>query len=108
MKFGAGQGTILNAFHPDARDLYDATNSLGKICEKLNDPNVRLHEIEIELFSPFRPMLSEECDVTKVDVYFKKSPFLYIETKLDGERFQLHMEKGEYKYFSRLVVNILH
>lgn len=101
MKFGIGHAGILNAFHPDARDMYDATNNLLKICDKLNDLSVRLHEVEIELFSPIRPMLSEECDVTKVEVYFKRTPFLYIETKLDGERFQMHMENGVFKYFSR-------
>lgn len=101
MKLGVGHKLILNTFHPDAEVLYDVSNNLMKVCQKLSDTSVRLHEVDVEMFSPFRPMLSEECDVKKVDVYFKKSPYYYIETKYDGERFQVHMEDGVYKYFSR-------
>ena len=32
MKLGLSENSILYAFHPDARDLYDVTNSLEKVC----------------------------------------------------------------------------
>lgn len=47
-------------------------------------------------------MLAERCDVQTVEESMKKSRFYYVETKYDGERFQLHMENGVFKYFSRL------
>lgn len=31
MRLGIGQGTIFNAWHPDAKDYYDVTNSLEKV-----------------------------------------------------------------------------
>lgn len=36
MKLGLSENSILNAFHPDARDLYDVTNSLEKVYFLLN------------------------------------------------------------------------
>lgn len=101
VKLGIGHKKILTTFHPDAEVLYDVSNNLMKVCQKLKDVNVRLHEVDVELFSPFRPMLSEECDVKKVDSYLKKSAYFFIETKFDGERFQVHMQDGRFQYFSR-------
>lgn len=78
------------------------------MCEKLNDPSVRLHEIEITLFEPFRPMLAERCDVQNVEKYFIHNPGKrYVETKLDGERSQMHFSNGEFKYFSRYIFTII-
>ena len=50
MKLGLGQTSVMNQFHPDAKDLYDVNANLRKVCEQLKDPNVRLNEIEVELF----------------------------------------------------------
>jgi len=36
----------------------------------LRDPAIRLHEIEISLFSPFRPMLGEQAAPNKVAFRF--------------------------------------
>lgn len=100
MKMGTSEQTVLNAFHPDARDLYNVTNSLLKVCLKLRDPTVRLHEIEVSLFSPFRPMLAEQAHPQEVEKLMKNEPFV-IEVKFDGERVQIHKEGNKFKYFSR-------
>ncbi|KAG8188782.1 hypothetical protein JTE90_009176 [Oedothorax gibbosus] len=100
MKLGICENSILNAFHIDARDLYNVTNSLEKICCSLKDPSVRMHEIEISLFSPFRPMLSEMALPNQVENLMNNRPFI-IETKYDGERLQLHKDGSSYMYFSR-------
>ncbi|XP_049793143.1 DNA ligase 4 isoform X4 [Schistocerca nitens] len=101
MKLGVGHIGIFNAFHPDASALYDVSNDLSKVCTLLHNPNKRLHEVEITIFSPVRPMLSEQCDIQKVENCMKNSAFYYIETKHDGERFQIHFMTGTFKYFSR-------
>lgn len=72
----------------------------------LHDPRRRLHEVEVSLFSPFRPMLAQQCNVRFVDTCFTSSPatsFYYAETKHDGERFQLHFGDGAFRYFSKYV-----
>ncbi|XP_064626451.1 DNA ligase 4-like [Lineus longissimus] len=100
LKCGISQQTVFALFHEDAEDLYNVTNSLEKVCLQLRDPNVRLHEIGISLFLPFRPMLGERAAPNKVEKLMDSKDF-FIETKYDGERMQLHRDEGEYKYFSR-------
>lgn len=59
------------------------------------------HDLDIRIFRPFNPMLCTKCDV---NVFGKEVPnkcILYIEKKFDGERFQLHMQDGNFRYFSR-------
>lgn len=31
MKLGLGQSSVLDTFHPDAKDLYDVTNTLSEV-----------------------------------------------------------------------------
>jgi len=100
MKLGLGQTSIFNAWHLDAKDYYDVTNCLEKVCLKLCDPQVRLHEIEVSLFAPFRPMLADRAVIEKVESQMSHKQF-YVETKYDGERSQIHKKGNKYMYFSR-------
>lgn len=100
MKLGLSENSVLKAFHADAKDLFDVTNSLEKVCTSLRDPSVRLHEIEISLFSAFRPMLAEIALPNQVENLMYNKPFI-TETKYDGERLQLHKDGNSYMYFSR-------
>ncbi|KAF5275361.1 hypothetical protein FQR65_LT04189 [Abscondita terminalis] len=101
LKLGMGQDRILKLYHPDAADFYTVNNCLSVLCDKLSELSIRLHEIEISLFSPFRPMLSNRCDVSQFHKTFMKAKTVFVETKFDGERFQLHMKNNKFKYFSR-------
>ncbi|XP_022899944.1 DNA ligase 4 [Onthophagus taurus] len=102
LKLGLSDKKMLNLYHPDAVDLFDKTNDLEHVCVKLFNPNERLNEINVALFNAFCPMLSKRCDVKEL---FKTVPddksLFYVENKFDGERFQLHMNQGSFKYFSR-------
>jgi len=73
----------------------------------LNNPSVVLHEISVNLFEAFCPMLSQRCEITDDNKIMKtiKNEELIVDIKLDGERFQLHWskEKNLFKYFSRYV-----
>lgn len=72
----------------------------------LNNPLVVLHEISINLFEPFRSMLSQRCEIKNVSKQVKsEGDEFFVDEKLDGERFQLHWDKNknQFKYFSRFV-----
>ncbi|XP_060868826.1 DNA ligase 4 isoform X1 [Metopolophium dirhodum] len=105
MRLGIAHTKILKAYHDDANDLYDVCNDLTKVCKMLNNPLVVLHEISVNLFEPFCPMLSERCEITDDSKINKtiKNEDLFVDIKLDGERFQLHWSKKKniFKYFSR-------
>lgn len=100
MKLGVSKETVLQVFHPDAPDLYNVNTDLNKVCQQLHDPSVSLSEVSIELFSAFKPMLAAVGNIQNVEKQMGNSPF-YIQTKLDGERIQLHKDGDVYKYFSR-------
>lgn len=72
-----------------------------QVCEDLNDSTKRLHELEISIFTPFRPMLSLKCDSKVFENEVTDKRLFYIENKFDGERFQLHMKDNVFKYYSK-------
>ncbi|KAF2364451.1 DNA ligase ATP-dependent [Trinorchestia longiramus] len=90
----------LSKVRADARDYYDVNNSLSKVSSTLRDPEVRLHEIEVSLFSPFRPMLAERAVLEKVEAQMHNKTYV-AEEKFDGERSQIHKQGEKYMYFSR-------
>lgn len=75
----------------------------------MKDPLKRLNEIEICLGLSFSPMLSDKVDVARLSSFFTaERPELFIETKLDGERVQIHKDpSGNFRYFSRFAIFLL-
>ncbi|XP_072434255.1 DNA ligase 4 isoform X1 [Chiloscyllium punctatum] len=100
MKLGISQQTIFQLFHPDAAELHSVTTDLEKVCKQLHDPTVSLSDVSIMMFSPFRPMLAAIANIKHIEKLMHNQSF-YLETKLDGERMQLHKDGDVYKYFSR-------
>ncbi|CAF0874039.1 unnamed protein product [Brachionus calyciflorus] len=100
LKIGIKEPVIFDAFHPDALDVYNFTSNLEKLCSLLNDPTKRFNEIGVQIGSPCRPMLGEKAKPNKIEQLLNGREF-YIETKFDGERFQLHKKDDKFYYFSR-------
>ena len=72
-----------------------------QVCELLRDPSKRLHEIEIDIGTAFKPMLAETVQISEIETLMKNEPF-YIEVKYDGERMLAHFMQGtSFKFFSR-------
>jgi ATP-dependent DNA ligase len=48
-------------------------------------------------------MLLERCNIENTESLFRDvlSASYYVQSKYDGERSQLHMKDGKYKYFTR-------
>ncbi|KAG5262088.1 hypothetical protein AALO_G00292080 [Alosa alosa] len=100
MKLGVSKETVLQAFHRDGPELYNVTTDLNKVCKQLHDPTVSLSEVSIGLFSAFKPMLAAVTNIKQVEKQIA-GKMLFIETKLDGERIQLHKDGDVYKYYTR-------
>lgn len=100
LKLGISQQTFLSLFHPDAAELHNVTTDLEKVCRQLHDPAVSLSDVSIMLFSAFKPMLAAVANIQQIERQMNHQSF-YIETKLDGERMQMHKDGDVYKYFSR-------
>ncbi|XP_020670483.3 DNA ligase 4 isoform X1 [Pogona vitticeps] len=100
LKLGISQQTIFSIFHPDAAELHNVTTDLEKVCRQLHNPSVCLSDVSITLFSAFKPMLAAIANIQQIEKQMNNQSF-YIETKLDGERMQMHKDGDVYKYFSR-------
>ncbi|XP_075056093.1 DNA ligase 4 [Mixophyes fleayi] len=100
MKLGFSQQTVFSIFHNDAAELYNVNTNLEKVCIQLHDPNVCLGDVSISMFSAFKPMLAAIANIQHIEKQMNHQSF-YIETKLDGERMQMHKDGDVYKYFSR-------
>lgn len=125
--FSSTKNTVYELLHPQAKALSESIGDLEVLCQKLNDPAKEVENIDVLLFSHFRPMLATRMDVIdstydtggslnstgshetsktkagkpKADVVSLPPPPFYVETKWDGERFQIHYDGQEFKYFSR-------
>ncbi|KAM8718835.1 hypothetical protein ACLKA7_001529 [Drosophila subpalustris] len=117
MNLGIGEQRIFDILHPLAKDMYQRCTDLKRICNLLADDNLSVLLKEpsnrtnttistafdlnaiIEPFQQIRPMLCERFPGNIEQLM--QSDVLYLETKLDGERFQLHYAHGKFKYISR-------
>lgn len=100
LKIGIKETVILDAFHPDALDVYNFSSNMEKVCSMLNDPDKRYNELGVQVGSACRPMLGEKAKPNKIEELLGGREF-YIETKFDGERFQMHKIGNKFVYFSR-------
>ncbi|ODN88085.1 hypothetical protein L198_06844 [Cryptococcus wingfieldii CBS 7118] len=105
LKISIREKGILQAFHPDAMQLYDKCSDLKRVCWELWDPERRLNtnDIQLELFNPFRPQL---CAMAKGHTHDSIAKLVgaphkefIMEEKLDGERIQLHMRGNGAQWF---------
>ncbi|KAJ3156923.1 DNA ligase (ATP) [Geranomyces michiganensis] len=103
LKLGISEKTILNLWHPDGVEKFNVCNDLA-IVAKLKDPHLRNDELDIALFKPFTPMASQRVDSLAEAVRKMGGPF-WIETKLDGERIEMHMRRrgagANFEWYSR-------
>jgi DNA ligase-1 len=80
---------------------YNVSSDLGEVAKLLVTKNLEsLKSLQITLFKPVRPMLSERVRSSE-EAMEKISGSAAAEYKLDGERIQIHKGKGKVELFSR-------
>lgn len=90
------------AFHPDAEEFYNSQADLHELCNQLASLQSLKGNIKITLFTHIKPMLLERCNIEKVERLFREDEKQYfIQSKHDGERSQIHMKHGRFRYFTR-------
>lgn len=100
VKLGLGQQKILQLYHPRAKDFYDQYSHLSRVCKCIESGEQLRPAGSVEPLQPVRPMLCEKLDIFNLANLLAKKEY-YLETKMDGERFQIHMANEMFKYFSR-------
>ncbi|XP_078034928.1 DNA ligase 4 isoform X2 [Augochlora pura] len=99
LKLNIGEKKILAVIHPDANSALNVSN-LHHVCDTLFNNQLRYHH-DIKVFSHFRPMLLEKCKIEDTKKLFVRGEQYFVQCKYDGERSQVHMKDGSYKYFTR-------
>ena len=56
---------MLEAYHPDALEYFNLTNSLKQVSNKFKDPDTKL-EKELLLFNPIKPMLASKKQLSSL------------------------------------------
>ncbi|XP_058442972.1 DNA ligase 4 [Malaya genurostris] len=106
LRLGVGQQKLLSLYHPKAGLLFDRFSNLSKVCEvvengeDLAELQVQKTEMSVQIFNPVKPMLCQRVNLKIVNDMLQKEEF-WLETKMDGERFQIHKDRNVFKYFSR-------
>lgn len=95
-----GKKKILEIYHPKASALFNKFNHLTRVVELIESGQADSAMIEVtEVFKPIRSMLCQKFTTTLNKDFLQKE--MYQETKMDGERFQIHMKNNEFNYYSR-------
>ena len=114
MHLGIGEQRIFGILHPKAKQFFQICANLSKLCCTLADNKFNVATsatssstslgaldlpVAIEPFQYVRPQL---CEIFPGNIEkLLSTDILYMETKMDGERFQLHYKDNRFKYISR-------
>ena len=96
LKLGLSEKAVLDVYHQDAWQVFVASSNIKTVAEKLIDPSKRYASSLYQLDHPIMPMLAQR--VNKLDDLVRqveegRGKFL-CETKLDGERIQIHYRRA--------------
>lgn len=84
LKIGLKYEKLLELFHPDAPEYYNATSSIKEVCKEFIDPEHQLKNV-LRIFHAIKPMLAAKKAPEEIRKLFEGKELL-VETKYDGER----------------------
>lgn len=117
MHLGIGEQRIFPLIHPQARDLYRRCSNLKRVCcllannqisnepsrDQQNETNNANKIFNLNnIVQPFQHIQAMLCEMFHGSLeQLMAEDVLYLETKMDGERFQVHYANERFKYISR-------
>jgi len=116
LRLGIADMTVLDALAiaygggKDSRHLleraYNVSSDLGKVAEVVVEAGIEgLKDFKVSLGEPIRPMMAERLGSPK-EILEKLGGECIAEYKYDGERIQIHKDRGQVTLFSRRLENI--
>lgn len=103
-KLSIGIHKIWDIYHPNAEQFYSENSNIRAVCDTFQDKNVIVEKSvsKLSVLHPFKPMLLERICIEKArELFYNNNDGIIVQTKFDGERSQLHMKNGKFKYFTR-------
>uniref|UniRef100_A0A182KEX2 DNA ligase 4 n=1 Tax=Anopheles christyi TaxID=43041 RepID=A0A182KEX2_9DIPT len=103
LRLSVSSRRILQLYHPSAPTLYDGASDLKQMVELIESrqagelptdggPVLPMHFV--------RPMLCQRVELRQVAELLHRDAY-WLETKMDGERFQVHWDGATFRYYSR-------
>ncbi|XP_035891329.1 DNA ligase 4-like [Anopheles stephensi] len=107
LRLGVSNRRILQLYHPNAPTLYDGASDLKQLVQQI-ETQAPAGELELVsgggpvlLLTHFiRPMLCQRVELRQVGELLRRDTY-WCETKMDGERFQMHWDGLSFRYYSR-------
>ncbi|CAD8171259.1 unnamed protein product [Paramecium octaurelia] len=99
LKIGLKYEKLLQLFHKDAPEYYNATSSLKEVCKEFVDQNHTLKNV-LRIFHAIKPMLAAKKSPEEIRKLIEGKELL-VETKFDGERIQCHFTPEVIRFFTR-------
>ncbi|XP_050080411.1 DNA ligase 4-like [Anopheles maculipalpis] len=106
MQLGVSNRHILRLYHPDAPTLYDGSSDLKQLVgliETKESGAIKTFGDDggpVLLTHFIRPMLCQRVELRQVGELLRRDTY-WCETKMDGERFQMHWDGISFRYYSR-------
>ncbi|XP_053678121.1 DNA ligase 4 [Anopheles nili] len=106
LRLGVSNRRVLQLYHPSAPTLYDTTSDLRRVVELVESGDVPEPDGPagqsglIQLMHFVRPMLCQRVELNQVGELLRRGVY-WLETKMDGERFQVHRNGDQFRYYSR-------
>ncbi|KAL7059931.1 hypothetical protein AAHC03_09965 [Spirometra sp. Aus1] len=118
LHLGLSTKTVLTCFHPAAPSIWNVTQDLCTLCQRIADidptqpvdtkSSLSTAGQSVNLNVAYRPMLCSRANSTlEICIAYEKlfsgiaDYCLCLEAKYDGERVQLHKSGDKYRYWSR-------
>lgn len=102
MKIRMTEKSVLDCWHSSASKLFNVTSDLRRVCWELYNETVTVCTSDVQPFLCFKPQMANFAMKDYGELISKiGSKSFYIEEKIDGERLQIHMKEGEFRYYSR-------
>uniref|UniRef100_A0A182W4T9 DNA ligase 4 n=1 Tax=Anopheles minimus TaxID=112268 RepID=A0A182W4T9_9DIPT len=104
LRLGVSNRRILQLYHPNAPTLYDGASDLKQMVQLIETKAPGALEMVdggVVLLTHFiRPMLCQRLELRQVGELLLRDTY-WLETKMDGERFQVHWDGTTFRYYSR-------
>lgn len=103
LNLGIAERRILLVYHSKAYSLYERMSHLTRVCHLVDTGQADTADVTedvVAVFQPLRSMLCEQAQLNKLPGLLNNQT-MYVELKMDGERFQIHKDGDQYRYFSR-------
>ena len=101
MGLGLTQEKVFQVIHAEAKNLYLKCNNLERVCRLVAENRIDVIGSP-EVIEPMQFVRPQLCEIFPGNVEtLMAADVIYLETKMDGERFQLHFLNDTYKYISR-------